>query len=65
MREVHRTAVRWQNGEMAESVDAPLDNRNANLRCGELGNSSRFKSGLLHDKPVKTILSSLGFILCL
>ena len=37
-----------EHGEVAESVDAPLDNRNANLRCGELGNSSQCKSGLLH-----------------
>lgn len=37
-----------KHGEVAESVDAPLDNRNANLRCGELGNSSQCKSGLLH-----------------
>ena len=37
-----------KHGEVAESVDAPLDNRNANFRCGELGNSSQCTSGLLH-----------------
>lgn len=26
MRKVHRTAVRWQNGEVAELVDAKTDN---------------------------------------
>lgn len=39
-------------GEVAELVDAPLNNRNANLRCGELGNSSRFDSGFLHESLI-------------
>lgn len=37
---------------MAEMVDAPFNNRSADLRYGELSNFSRFESGFPHKaKP--------------